>query len=94
MNLTIRLVGSLRSAVGRSKITLKLNGEKRLHEIINIIVKEFHETKRVLVDPELGDPRPNTLIIINGKEISVLNGLETVVKDGDEVILVPVSHGG
>jgi molybdopterin converting factor small subunit len=31
---------------------------------------------------------------VNGKEISVLQGLETVIKDGDEVVFVPVLHGG
>jgi molybdopterin converting factor small subunit len=31
---------------------------------------------------------------VNGKEISVLNGLDTVLKDGDEVVFVPVVHGG
>jgi molybdopterin converting factor small subunit len=48
----------------------------------------------VLIDPELENPRPNTLILVNGKEISVLNGLDTMLEDGDEVVFVPVVHGG
>jgi len=47
-----------------------------------------------LIDPELNDPRPNVLIMLNKKEISALNGLETGVKDGDKLVLLPVSHGG
>ncbi|MFN3622042.1 MAG: MoaD/ThiS family protein, partial [Nitrososphaerales archaeon] len=38
--------------------------------------------------------RANTLILINGIEISALNGDKTNVKDGDTVTLIPVSHGG
>jgi len=34
------------------------------------------------------------LILVNGREISVLNGLETKLKDGDEISLIPVVHGG
>jgi molybdopterin converting factor small subunit len=34
------------------------------------------------------------LILVNGKEISVLKGLETVLKEGDEILLIPVIHGG
>jgi len=52
------------------------------------------EAKRLLIDPELNDPRPNALILLNGKEINVLNGLETEVDEGDEVTLIPISHGG
>ncbi len=35
-----------------------------------------------------------TLIIINGREVNTLKGLETKVKDGDLVAFIPVTHGG
>jgi len=50
--------------------------------------------KRTLIDPDLENPRPNTLILVNEKEVSVLNGLETMLKDGDEVVFIPVLHAG
>ena len=49
------------------------------------------------VDILSGDPpRPtsNFIILVNGREISVLSGLETELKSGDEVAIIPVSHGG
>jgi molybdopterin converting factor small subunit len=52
------------------------------------------DARRLLIDKELNDPRPNALILLNGKEISVLDGLKTGIEDGDEVTLIPVSHGG
>ncbi|MCS7125127.1 MAG: MoaD/ThiS family protein [Candidatus Bathyarchaeota archaeon] len=93
-SITVRFVGGLRSTVGKDKIKLNINGERTLRELINMIVERFPETKKTFIDPELGDPRPNALIIVNDREISVLNGLETIIKEGDEVIFVPVSHGG
>lgn len=50
--------------------------------------------KRTLIDSELNDPRPNVIVLLNDKEISVLNGLDTEVRDGDKLVLIPVSHGG
>ncbi|MEM2883163.1 MAG: MoaD/ThiS family protein [Nitrososphaerales archaeon] len=38
--------------------------------------------------------RANTLILINGIEISALNGDKTKLKEGDNITLIPVSHGG
>jgi molybdopterin converting factor small subunit len=58
------------------------------------IVRELPRLNRVLIDLELEDSRPNTLVLVNGKEVSVLHGLDTVVKNGDEVVFVPVVHGG
>jgi molybdopterin converting factor small subunit len=44
-----------------------------------------------------GDPpRPtsNFIILVNGRDINVLSGLETKLKASDEVTIIPVSHGG
>jgi molybdopterin converting factor small subunit len=42
----------------------------------------------------LGEPGPNALILVNGREVGVLDGIGTVVADGDAVVLVPVTHTG
>jgi molybdopterin synthase sulfur carrier subunit len=94
VRVNFRFVGSFRNLAGKGKVTLELSEGILLKEAIKQIIEKFPKIERALIDPELGDPRPNTLIIVNGKEISALNGLETLLKDGDEVVFVPVSHGG
>jgi molybdopterin synthase sulfur carrier subunit len=94
MDITVKLVGAFRHASGKGKISIPLKKAVSLKKAIEALVEEFPTLRRVLVDAELEDPRPNALILVNGKEISVLNGLETVLKDGDEVVFVPVIHGG
>jgi len=66
-----------------------------MKSIIKALVKSFpSEARKLLIDPDLDDPRPNALILLNGREISVLSGLGTEVADGDEITLIPVVHGG
>jgi len=94
IKVNIRLLGMFRGFAGKSRVTLKLEQptvKKMIQKLANSLSAE---AKRLLVDPELNDPRPNALILVNGKEIGVLEGLETEIKDGDEVTLIPVSHGG
>ena len=62
-----------------------------IKKVTEILPPKFENS---LIDPELKDPRPNALIIINGKEINVLQGLQTMLHDGDEIVLLPVAHGG
>jgi molybdopterin converting factor small subunit len=50
--------------------------------------------KSALIDPMSGEPRSNMLVLVNGQEIGVLNGTETKINDGDEIVFVPVMHGG
>lgn len=40
------------------------------------------------------DPIPRNLIIVNGVEIGNLQGLETPLVEGSDVVLVPIAHGG
>jgi molybdopterin synthase sulfur carrier subunit len=94
MAVTVNFIGVFRTISNRNKIDIKIEDAVPLRKVIKKIVEKFPTLKRTLVDPELEDPRPNALILVNGKEISVLNGLETLLKDGDEVVLIPVIHGG
>jgi MoaD family protein len=94
MAVTVNFIGVFRAISGRNKIDIKIEDNVPLREVIKKIVEKFPTLKRALVDLELEDPRPNALILVNGKEIGVLNGLETLLKDGDEVVLIPVIHGG
>jgi molybdopterin synthase sulfur carrier subunit len=94
MVVTVKFVGAFRSISGKNKFTLTLENSVPLREVVKKIVEELPKLKRTLIDLELEDPKPNSLILVNGKEISVLNGLDTVLKDGDELVFVPVVHGG
>lgn len=94
MVITVKFIGAFRNASGKSKFTITSEDIILLKEAIKEIVKELPKLKTILIDPELEDPRPNTLILVNGKEISVLNGLDTMLEDEDEVVFVPVVHGG
>lgn len=95
MNVKVKLLGVFRGLSGRSRLSIEVDEPTVMRKLVEKLAVSFSpEFKRVLVDPELDDPRPNTLILVNGREISVLDGLATEICHGDEVVLIPVSHGG
>jgi len=96
ISVKVRLIGIYRLLSGKSKIRVELEEEPAVvRKVIQKLVEVFSpDFKDALIDPELKDPRPNALILVNGKEISILDGLETKIDKGDEIVLVPVSHGG
>lgn len=93
MTVTVKFVGALRHASGVNARSLDCEGCS-VKDLVQKITRRSPELRRNLIAGELKDTRPNALILVNGREISVLNGLETPLKDGDEVVLVPVVHGG
>jgi len=95
INVKVRPLGVFRGLFGRSQLLVKMEEPTSVRKMIQKLAEPLPlKFKHLLIDPELNDPRPNALILVNGKEINVLAGLETEVDEEDEIVLVPVSHGG
>lgn len=92
--ITVKLIGALRHLSGKTQLTVNYQEGASLKKLIKQMSEEMPSLKRTLSDNELNNSRSNSLILINGREISVLNGYETKLNNGDEVVFVPVVHGG
>jgi molybdopterin synthase sulfur carrier subunit len=92
MPLTLKFIGALRQISGKTQLTVNFQEGMSLKDLITKISQEMPQLEKTL--SELNDSRSNALILINGREISVLNGLETELNDGDEIVFIPVVHGG
>lgn len=90
----IKLLGVFRGISGESEVTLRPK-RATVRGAIEMLTESLPQKARgLLIDRYLNDPRPNVLFLLNGKEISVLEGLETSIKDRDELMIIPVAHGG
>ena len=94
MALRVEFIGSFRSLSGKSMLELRLDGSSPIRDIVKMIVAELPKLEPALIDPESERPKTNMLLLVNGKEISVLDRFETMVKNGDELVFVPIVHGG
>ena len=95
VHVEVRFLGIFQRLSGKKRFQVKLEEPATVREVIMKLTETFSfEFKRVLVESELENPRPNSLILVGGKEISALQGLETEVKDAEEIVLVPMVHGG
>ena len=94
MTVTIEFIGSFRSISNRCRLVIDLESPLLLRKVMKRVVEMLPNLKGTLINPDHGGVRAGVLVLINGSEISVLNGLETVIEDGDELVLIPVAHGG
>jgi sulfur-carrier protein len=92
--LTVKFVGALRHLSGKTQFTMLFRDGLSINLLLDQISQEIPDLKRIFSDQELNASRSNSLILVNSREISVLNGLETKLNDGDEIVFVPVVHGG
>jgi molybdopterin converting factor small subunit len=92
MTLSIKFIGALRHISGKTQLTINYQEGISLKGLLAKLSQELPELKKTFSDQQLNDSRSNSLILVNGREISVLNGLETELSD--EIVFVPVVHGG
>lgn len=91
----VKLLGIFQRLSGKKSVQLKLKEPVTVRDVVVALTEMFSpEFKHALIDSQLDDPGPNALILVSGKEVGALQGLETVVNDLDEVVFVPRVHGG
>lgn len=94
MPLTVKFIGALRHISGKTQITVSFQKGMLLKDLISQLSKEMPLLAKTFIDQHLNDSKSNALILVNGREISVLNGMETELSDGEEIVFIPVVHGG
>jgi molybdopterin synthase sulfur carrier subunit len=89
-----KFFGALRHVAGVGELALNVKGSISVEKMLKKIAIELPALKQSLKNKMTEELKSNALIVVNGREISALDGLETKLKDGDELILIPVVHGG
>ena len=94
MILTVKFVGAFRHISGKTLLALQFKKGVSIQEVVNQLSQQIPELRGTFCDADLNEPHSNSLILINNKEISILDGYQTKLNDGDEVVFVPIVHGG
>lgn len=94
MIVNINFIGAIRNVFKESKKAFDCENNISILALINLLIKTMPDAKDILVSQQNEVIRLNSLILINGVEISVLDGLDTKLTNGDEITFIPVIHGG
>ena len=92
----VRLYGVLKTVAKLEELELEVDAATSVRQLVDKLVNRIarREFETYLIDPDLKDPRPNALIMVSGTEVGALEGLDTILRDGDEIVFLPVAHGG
>ena len=93
MVIRVRLVGVLK-ALTLGKDYVELNGVSTVRDVINGLRSINEKLFKRVFDPTRGELAPDIYVAVNDVDIRLLKGLDTPVKDGDEVLILAYIHGG
>ncbi|NJE10434.1 ubiquitin-like small modifier protein 1 [Thermococcus sp. MAR1] len=91
----IKFYATFREMVGRKEV--EVHGVKTVRELIEYLSKHYSpEIKKQLLETErVNEDKPvDGMILVNGHNVLHLNGLDTELKEDDEVHIFPPAGGG
>lgn len=91
MAVTVRLPGSLQQWT-EGKRLIEVHSDS-VGEAIRALAEEYPGVGERVLD-ETGQTRRFVNIYVNGEDVRLLQGAETPLQDGDELILAPAVAGG
>lgn len=96
MRITVDYLGYIKQTLGITQAeSIELNADASTHDLLVLLANKHGEPfKKAVYDPEETSLKPYHIIAINGLMVNLLNGLETKLKDGDKVAVMPVVTGG
>lgn len=90
---TIKLFATLRDIAQSKEITVDFTDGQTVAELITTIGEAYPQLRYEIVDAE-GQLTGLVHILVRGRHIEWLDGLETTIAETDEVVLLPPSAGG
>jgi molybdopterin synthase sulfur carrier subunit len=89
-------LGSIRQTLGLKQAEqAELEDNASVCDLLSLLAEKYGDPfKKAVYEPKGLDLKPYHILSINGLLLNQLNGIETKLKDGDHIILMPVVTGG
>ena len=92
LRIKVKTFATLREAFGgRGILYLDLPEGSTIQDLLNLLESSY--SSRISSSRLIGE-NPNVKILLNGREITYLDGFKTRLKDGDVVAFIPPVAGG
>jgi molybdopterin synthase sulfur carrier subunit len=95
MKVTLHTILGLKRVIGQRLTEIDLPHGSTVEDFLAHLKEKWGDKlSNRLFDPESGAVLPYVRIMVNGQTIQFLQGMETPLKEGDEVLILPPVSGG
>jgi molybdopterin synthase sulfur carrier subunit len=92
MKIKVRAYGELTTLLGNETV-VELEADAKLKDLVSRLAEKSGTSKRRLLG-SYDAAEPELIILLNGRNIHALEKLQTPLRDGDIIVLLPPLVGG
>jgi MoaD family protein len=96
LRVTVEYLGYIKQTLGITQAeSLDIKTDASVRDLLVLLAEKHGEPfKKAVYHPEDKELQPHHILALNGLMVNLLNGLDTKLKDGDRVTVMPVVTGG
>ena len=95
MKVTLHTILGIKDVVGQRRTEIELLVGSTIEDFLWHVRERWGEELAArLFHPDSVVVLPYVRVMVNGQTIEFLDGMETLLKDGDEVLILPPASGG
>ena len=91
---TVRFFTTLREITGRKDESVEFSESATVNSLLKHLSKKYGKEFDDYIFDELGCVHGHLQILINGQSVTIMRGLKTKLKEGDQVAILPPVGGG
>ena len=95
ISLKLKTILNFKNIIGKGEIVFPVEEGTMLEETLEKLVETYgRELESNLFNPDDRSLLQHVRLMVNGRDIVFLNGLQTILKEGDEILILPPVAGG
>lgn len=95
MRVTFHTILGLKQVIGQRRTEIDLPHGSTVEDFLTYLRETWGDKLATrLFNPGSGAVLPYVRIMVNGQTIQFLEGMETLLKEGDEILILPPVSGG
>jgi len=96
LKVTVDYLGYIKGLIGVTQAEpIELQPEATVRNLLDMLAKKHGDPfRKVIYEPGNTDLKASFILSVNGLLLNQLKGLDTKLKEGDQVVLMPIVSGG
>jgi MoaD family protein len=96
VKIKVEYIGHIKNITdNRREEEVETSEDVTVAKLLTMLSKRYGEPfRKAIYEPKGSDIKPNYIITVNGYLLNQLKGLETKLRKGDHVTLLPIVSGG